>query len=201
LYQSQIDAALAAMQQVQKQINDLTIEAPQGGIVVRTNGNVGEVATPATAVVSLIPTAALQVKLNVSEDNITNVSSVQTVTMTLDALGDQTKLTGKVIAIEPAGTIIGGAVYYKTTVALDRADNRIRPDMTVNAQIETAVHDNSLVIPVSALQTSGGKTTVQVLIGKKAIQKDVTRGIESQDGMVEIISGLAQNDQVILGTK
>lgn len=166
LGQSQIDQARAAMQQVQTQINNLTITAPEAGIIIRTNGNVGEVATPATPVVSLIPTAALQVKLDVSEDNVANVANGQTVTMSLDALGGQMNLTGKVVSIEPAGTIISGAVYYKTTVALDNPDNRIRPDMTVNARIETAVRQNALAVPVSALQSSGGKTYVQVLAGE-----------------------------------
>jgi RND family efflux transporter MFP subunit len=200
LDQSQIDQARAAMRQVQTQINNLTIAAPDAGIVIRTNGNVGEVATPAVSVVSLIPTAALQVKLNVSEDNVANVVAGQIVKMTLDALGGA-ELGGKVISIEPAGTIISGAVYYKTTVALDNPDSRIRPDMTVNAQIETAVRQNALAVPISALQSSAGKTFVQMLSGKNAVQKDVTTGIESQDGRVEILSGLAENDQVIIGAK
>jgi len=200
LYQSQIDQARAAMHQVQSQIGDLTLTAPGSGIIIRTNGNIGEIATPATAVISLIPTSALQVKLNVSEDNVANIAGGQNVTMTLDALGSS-QLTGKVVSIEPAGTIVGGAVYYKTTVDLNNADNRIRPDMTVNAQIETAVHQQVLVVPASALQNSGGKTTVRILVGKNAVEKNVATGIESQDGMTEIISGIGQNDQVILGTK
>ena len=201
LYQSQIDQANAAMQEVQTQISDLSLTAPESGTIARTNGNVGEVATPASAVVSLIPTAALEVKLNVSEDNIANVTNGQTVTMTLDALGDGTQLTGKVAGIEPAGTIISGAVYYKTTVTLNEPNNRIRPDMTVNAEIQTATHTQALVVPASAVQTANGKTFVQVLNGKKISQEEVTTGIKSQDGMVEILSGLAENDQVIIGTK
>ena len=69
------------------------------------------------------------------------------------------------LSLEEITTIISGAVYYKTTVNLDKADSRIRPDMTVNALIETAVHENSLVAPVGALQSTGGKTFVQVLAG------------------------------------
>ena len=200
LDQSQIDQARAAMRQVRTQINNLTITAPEAGIIIRTNGNVGEVATPATPVVSLIPTAALQAKLNVSEDNVANVANGQAVKMTLDALGGA-EFTGKVVSIEPAGTIIGGAVYYKTTVTLDDPDSRIRPDMTVNAKIETAVRLNALTVPISALQSSGGKTYIQVLSGKKASQKAVITGIKSQDGMVEVLSGISENDQVIIGAK
>ncbi len=200
VYIARINQARAAETQVEQEIQDLSIVAPARGIVAKTNGNPGEILNPGSTVISLIPESTLEVKLNVSEDTITGVKAGQKVIVTLDALGNQ-PLTGKVVSIEPSGTIISGAVYYQTTVMLDEVNPLIRPDMSANAMIETAVHDNALTVPVSAIQSSGGAQFVQVLEAQNVINKNVETGVESGDGMIEIVSGLTEGDKVILGTQ
>ena len=200
VYIARINQAQAAATLVEEQVKDLTISAPLPGLVAKTNGNPGEIVGPGTIVISLIPNGTLEVKLNVSEDTITGVKVGQKAVITLDALGSQ-QLTGKITGIEPAGTIIAGAVYYQTTVMLDQVNPLIRPDMTANALIETAIHNNVLIVPMSAVQTSGNTIFIQVLQGQKAVQKNVQTGIKSNNGMVEIVSGLEDGDLVILGTK
>lgn len=201
VYMSLIGQAQAVRRQIEKQIEDLTIVSSEAGMVAQTNGDVGELMNLSVSVVSMIPEGFLRVKLNVSENNIVDVRVGQKVDITLDAFGDGHHFYGKVVSIDPVGTLISGAVYYKTTVDFDEVDERIRPDMTVNASIETVVHQDSIYIPISALQTIAGRKSVQILRDGVPVEREVQTGIENSEGMIEIISGLEVGQTIILGEK
>lgn len=175
--------------------------SPIDGSLVAVNSEVGEIAKPETVVASVISDDNLQISVDVSETTIVNVKVGQTVRISLDAFDDEAPLIGKVAAIDPAETIQGEAVYYTVIVSLDKEDIRIRPGMTANVWIETAVSEDALFVPISAVQKKDNKKIVQVLDGKKVIDKEVVTGIKNNMGMIEIVSGLLQNDQVVLGTK
>ena len=71
--------------------------------------------------------------------------------------------------------------------------------MAVNATIITSVKNDVLVVPNSAVQTSNGTSTVRVLKNGQATPVDVEIGSTS-DTQTEIVSGLSEGDQVIIGT-
>ena len=198
--QTQINQAQASLSQVLSQIQDLSLYSPIDGTVAVANGEVGEVATANTVIASILPTTALQVKVNVSEDNIVNVKTGQHVDIELDAFGSDSHFSGTVTQIDPQQTIVGGAVYYQTTVVFDQNYNGVLPGMTANVTITTASKNNVLMVPASAIQQVSGKYYVQLLRGKTAVQTPVQTGISGANN-VEIVSGVAQGDSVITGNK
>lgn len=197
--QAAIAAALANAAAIAAQVHDLQIIAPFSGVVTNTNGSVGEVVGPSTVVVSLMPDAKLQVKVNVSEDNVVKVASGDPVRIELDAFPTGTIFTGRVGTIDPAETISGGAVYYQTTIVFDGSASGVRSGMTANIFITTASANDALIIPASALTTLGATTTVQVLQGATPITRTITTGISGQGGMVQVLSGLTEGEQVVTG--
>lgn len=201
LRQAEIRQAEAAKAKSTAALRDATLVAPSSGIVVDTNGHVGEVVGPETTVVSLIPKGALEIKLNVSENDIVHVSVGQDATITLDAFGNGVVWQGKVVAIDPAETVIGGAVYYKTTVLFSNEDSRVRSGMTADVLVDTATKENTLLIPVSALSESGGMHAVEVMKNGSLVTQTVEVGIRDRNGMVEILSGLSVGDRVVVGVK
>lgn len=200
VYQAQINQAEASLRKIQAQREDYMIFAPSSGVVTEVNGEAGEIIGPDKMVVSLGAGDALQIKLNIVEDSIVNVRVGQEVRITIDSIETE-KFLGNIVAIDPAETIIGGAVYYQTTVLFDKADERIKSGMTANVWIKTAVSENTLFVPVDAVQNKNGKKIVQVLEGKQIVNKEVTTGIKNNLGMIEITSGLFQGEQVILAVK
>lgn len=198
VYQVQINQAEAALQKIYAQREDLMIVAPASSTVTEVNGEVGETVNPATTIVSLATGGLLQIKINIVEDSIVDVRTGQKVRIIFDAIKNQ-EFEGTVASINPAETIIGGTVYYETVITFDKADERIRSGMTANVWIETNVSENTLFIPVSAVRNKDGKMTVQVLDGEQVVNKEVVTGIKNNVGMIEIVSGLAEGDQIILG--
>lgn len=200
VFQAQINQAETALQKIAAKKDELVIVAPLSGVVTGVNGEVGENISPDSVVVTLASTGALQVKLNVVEDKIVNVHVGQKAKITFDAIGNQ-EFGGKVVVMDLAETIIGGAVYYQTTIFFDKEDERIRSGMTANIWIETAVSKDVLFVPVSAIQNKDGKKFVKVLAGKQVIEKEVVTGLKNDVGMIEIVSGLVGGEQIILGNK
>lgn len=200
VYQAQINQAEASLQKTQAQRRELAIFAPSSGVVTHTNGEVGETVGPDITIVSFATVGALQIKLNVVEDKIVNVRVGQKVRITFDAIENQ-EFEGSVVAIDPAETIVGGTVYYQMTILFDKVDERIRSGMTANVWIKTAISENTLFVPVSAIQNKDGKKIVQVLSGKQITDREVVTGIKNDTGMIEVISGISEGEQVILGSK
>ena len=53
-------------------------------------------------------------------------------------------------------------------------------------------------IPVSAIRIKDNKKYVQILENKKTVSKEVITGIKNSMGMIEIISGLEEGEQVMV---
>lgn len=197
LYQAQIRQAEAQKQKIQAQREDLIISAPSSGLVTAVNGEVGETVGPDKSIVSFAAGGAFQITLNVVEDSVANIKIGQEVRIAFDAIEKQ-EFSGKVVAIDPAGTVVGGAVYFRTTILFDKNDERVRSGMTANVWIKTMVSEKTLLVPVSTIKTEGDKKIVRVLEQKELMKKEVVTGIKNNSGMIEIISGLSEGDQVII---
>ena len=91
----------------------------------------------------------LTMTLSVDELDISNISVGQTVSITADAVEDQT-YTGTVTKVSVAGTSSGSATTYPVTIRIDQTDGLL-PGMSVDATIQLQHADNVLTIPASAL--------------------------------------------------
>ena len=197
--QAGVAQAQANVAVIEAQIKNLEIVAPSDGVVPATNVNVGEVITPDVPVVSIMPQGVLQVKVNVSEDNIVGIALGQPARIELDAFPSGTEFAGTVSEIDPAQTVIGGAIYYQTTLLFDQNYPGIKPGMTANVWIDTGYATSTLIIPASALIQKGASTAVSVFQNGSVTTRAVTTGLKDQTGMIEITSGLSQGDQVVTG--
>jgi HlyD family secretion protein len=109
----------------------------------------------------------------VDETQIAGVKPGQETQLTLDSMPGIT-LTGKVDSIAPAGTISQGVVNYDVRINLDPAAVPVRIDMTANASIIEATHNNVLAVPNAAIRTGGfaggnrqgGQAGVNVQVGQ-----------------------------------
>lgn len=196
-----VEQAQADIELQRAKISETVLVSPMDGSIVAVSSEVGEIAKPETLIVSIISDESLQINVDVAETAIANVRVGQTVRITLDAFDNAIEWAGTVTEIDPAETIRGGAVYYKTIVSFDKKDSRIKSGMTANIWIKTAISENTLLIPASALQKNDNKNIVRVLQGKRVVEKEVITGLRNDAGMVEIISGLSQSEQLVIGNK
>lgn len=143
----------------------------------------------------LTPNITPQATVNLSEIDAPKVKEGQKVTLTLDALPNQT-FTGKVLVVNTSGQVSSGVTTYLATIVFDSSVDSIYPNMGVNAEIIIDIKTDVLLVPSSALQTTNGQTSVQILRNGKTSPVVVGTG-SANDTQTEIISGLNEGDSVV----
>jgi len=170
-----------------EKIADYTIVAPMDGVVLRRDGEIGEIAEAGQILFRVGVPKPLQVVAEVNEEDIPRVALGQTVLFRTDAFPDR-RLEGTVREITPMGDVV--AKTYRIKVALPD-DTPLKPGMSVEANIVTREKPNALLIPTDALQGSA----VFVLDGARARKREVKIGIRGTRS-VEVLSGLADGERV-----
>ena len=196
---AQIKYAEANVDNYKAQVAKTIIVSPIDGIVTKQGCKVGEIVSANTSVVSVISEAQFEIEANTPEADIAKVRIGDTARVTLDTYGSDVFFEAKVIKIDPAETILDGVATYKTTLQFTKEDERIMSGMTANIDVQAAKKENVIFVPQrSVLQKNGGYV---VLIGgddNKTEEKKVEIGLRGSDGNMEIISGLNENEKIII---
>jgi HlyD family secretion protein len=193
--QASLDNAKVAVEQAQRNLDAASLSAPFDGYVSAVNFSAGD--TPSGTAVSLVDLSNLQVKVVIAEVDIAKIAIGQVTQMTADALPGKT-YQAKVLSIGPVGTVTSGVVNYPVTVVVTNPDTDLKPGMTANLAVEVDRRDNVLLVPTRALRNQGTQKTVTVVRQDKAVAVPVGTGLSS-DTMIEVTSGLAEGDQVVVG--
>ena len=173
--------------QIEK-LADYTITAPIDGVVLRRDGEVGEVADAGQILFRIGVLKPLQVVAEVNEEDIPRVVVGQTVLLRTDAFMGR-RLVGTVREV----TLIGDPVAktYRIKAALPE-DTPLLPGMSVEANVVTREKPEALLIPSDSMQG----TSVFVIDGQRVRKRTIELGIRGTRA-VEVLSGLAANEQVV----
>lgn len=186
--------ALAQVKSVEAQISKNKIVSPIDGTVTKQDAKVGEVASVSSPVISVMSDQNLEIEAFVPEINVSKVSIGNIVKITFDAIPKE-EFLGKIAYVDPAETILGGVPNYKVKVSLDKADQRLKSGLTANLSVETSFKANVLVIP---RYTISEDFSVNRLNSRgKAEKVVISTGLDGDDGLIEVISGLKEGDSVV----
>jgi RND family efflux transporter MFP subunit len=171
-----------------EKIADRVITAPIDGVVLRRDGEVGEIAEAGQILFRIGVLKPLQVVAEVNEEDIPRVAVGQTVLLRTDAFLGQ-RLEGTVREVTPIGDPV--AKTYRIKVALPD-DTPLKPGMSLEANVITREKPGALLVPADAVQGS----FVYVVEGGKARKRTVEIGIRGSRA-IEILSGVTENDRVV----
>lgn len=206
------EVALSQLNQSEDKLSKTRIYAPLAGRVVGVEVEEGETAVmgtmnnAGTVMFTLGDLSAMQAEVYVDETDVVNLALGQPATVVLDAMPDaKFKAQVNAIGYMPATAEETGAtdvIEFKVVLDLVDADKRLRPGMSVSADITTASRSNVLACPLQALgkeKVRGREEdTVFVLEDGRARTTVVKTGI-SDGTQVEITSGLHAGQVVIIG--
>ncbi|MCX6763075.1 MAG: efflux RND transporter periplasmic adaptor subunit [Candidatus Moranbacteria bacterium] len=176
------------------------IDGTVNAVNVKNGDDLSKVSSGSSRQVPIIigDLGTMKAQVQVNEVDIANVSIGQKVMMKMDAL-DNFQTSGKVEKMDSLGTLTSGVVTYNVTIDFDALDPRIKPQMSISSSIITAVKQNVLTVPSSAVKSQGGATYVEVLSGTTPEQKTVTVGVSNSTD-TEILSGISEGDKVVTQT-
>jgi RND family efflux transporter MFP subunit len=204
-----IEAAKFALREAEVAVENTRIIAPFNGTVLKKNADVGEIVAPLAgaasskaAVVTIADMGSLEVDADVSEANITRVTSDQPCEITLDAY-PQHRYPGYVANIVPTADRAKATVLVK--IKFKKYDQRVLPEMSAKITFlaaGSAVNTDSapvLTVPTAAVAERDGRQVVFKIKEDRAEEVPVSVG-RKLGGSVEIKSGLKEGEKVIART-
>lgn len=209
---AKIKSAEEEIVSVQSQIRDTYMYSPIDGVILKRNVDPYEttVANSPTPVFTVGDPSDLVIETNVPESDITKIKIGQKAGIVFDALPASEIFKGAVTKIDPDSTVIQDVVYYRIKLKLDQANGAVKSGMSANIDVHTAEVYNVLIIPQRAVATEGLPTGqagnnkfVQILNsdGKTTTKVQIQTGLQGDEGMVEIKSGLQEGQKVVTFTQ
>jgi HlyD family secretion protein len=196
-YRAAVAQLSAAYELSQKNLGDTELKAPMAGVITAVNYDVGEQTSSSVPAVTMMSFNGLNIKVDISESDIAKISLDDKVKITLDALGEEFEFDGTVTKIDPAQTVIQEVIYYKVQIDFNKTEQTIKPGMTANLTVYTDKRDDVLYIPRRAVIEKDGRKIVRLLENNTPREIDVVTGLKADDGLIEILSGLEENQEVI----
>jgi RND family efflux transporter MFP subunit len=183
---SQVTAAINAARQKR---SDLLVTSPMDGVVLKRDGEVGELAEVKDALFWVGAPRPLRITAEVDEEDIARVKVGQKVLIKADAFAEKV-LEARVDRITPKGDPVNKT--FRVRVMLSD-DTPLLVGMTTEINIITAEHKDALLVPVTALKDGG--TALGVRDGRvEALALGI--GIRGRT-MVEVTDGLQPDQPVI----
>jgi len=183
---AQVKAAIAA---ARERLRHLELVAPLAGIVLRKDGEVGEVVQPGEILFWIGRERPLWIVAEVDEEDIPAVQPGQKVLIKADAFPAQS-LPGSVARITPKGDPINK--NYRVRIALPDT-TPLHIGMTTEINIVAREQQDAMLVPVEALRQNG----VFVVVEGRARHREVVTGIIG-NSRAQIIDGLASNVRIII---
>ena len=203
LAQAMVDRARANLEVEDIQLSYATITAPIDGIVAFISTQEGETVVSsmsAPTFVNLIDLRKLEVTVFVDETDIGRIKVGQKSLFTVDTYSEKF-FKGKVREIRPKAVIKDNVVNYEVILDIQKKNiSKLRPEMTANVVVTTGTRKNVLTIPKSAVKRKGKKTFTVMQVDGKLVDKSIELGWRD-DKVIEVISGLAEGDQVGIPNK
>lgn len=188
-------AAQGTYENAYSKMNGASVITPHAGTVVKRYFQEGYYAAAGTALFNVADTTSLIAKINIPEGQIGGVSlgakcQVQIPAMNgLQVEGTVTKLAQ--VADIPART-------FAAEVTVDNSENILRGGLFANVLLNMAEKRNVLTIPQSAIVMREDQRTVYVVDSKGRISRKVLDTGYIGDGVVEVLKGVSENDEIVV---
>ncbi|HET9887344.1 MAG TPA: efflux RND transporter periplasmic adaptor subunit, partial [bacterium] len=169
------------------------IESPFQGRVVRRHVDLGANVSPGTPLFELMDVTPLLALVHVPANRMGFVKVGQPVKIHLDSV-DST-LTGIVRLVSPIVDSATGTV--KVTLEIRSYPPGTRPGDFAQVRIETARHENALLVPSHAIFEEQGSNILFVASNGKAVRRVVKTGFVDGEN-TEILEGVTPKELVVI---
>jgi RND family efflux transporter MFP subunit len=177
-----------------QKVQDSNVRAPISGIIAQKNIEAGEMATQQDAAYTIVDMDTVVIETTVTERIINEIHKGQEVLVTIAALEGK-NFQGMIDALSPAVT--GQSVGYPVKITIPNDKHEIKPGMFAEVHITTDTKDNVIMIPIEAVLSQVGKSSIFVLEGDIAKKREVQLGLKD-DNYYEVAEGLNEGEQVII---
>ena len=189
------EAQIVELEKTRKASKTLPVAAPMSGFVIEKNVVQGQMVDAGMRLYRIADLGIVWVIAQIYEQDLPFLKLGQEAVVKVASLPDR-EFRGRVTFIYPN-------VDEKTRTARVRLEFEnpgyfLKPGMFVSAQIHAELADSAVLVPDSAVLRSGSKNTVFIAEDDgHFIARDVTLGVEAENGFYQALSGLTAGERVV----
>jgi HlyD family secretion protein len=190
--QSQLERQEYVVNDLRRQVNNLSIVSPTDGIIGSVNIREKDTVSLNAALLTIIDLSIFEVEVKIPENYADDLG-----------IGLKTEISfngqvhmGEVTAISPEvfeGQVVGRIRFVQQDLA------GLRQNQRVTARVLIESKENVLKVKRGAFVESGGGRIAYVVNNQTANKRQIQLGARSM-GEVEVLSGLEQGDQIIISS-
>lgn len=195
-----------ALLSAKEDLSNCFIRAPFNGVVAKIYVKSGDTVSSNAALATLITKQQIA-EIDFNEIDAAKIKTGQKAVLSFDAVEDLS-ISGEVITVDSIGAVSQGVVSYNVKIAFDTQNERIKPGMSVSADIIIEAKQDVLVLSSSAVKQQAGVSYVQIVVATASISgsaipdsdlrvQEIQTGL-TNDTMTEITNGLEEGDIIVV---
>lgn len=198
---TEYEATQDAIKQAESQLGKSTIRAPFSGIIDDVIKDQGTVVSPGpgSEVFRIVNLSDMYIEVDVPETYLGAISEGKDALVYFPVLGDS--ITTK---IRQTGNFINPANRsFSVEIPVPNKEGTIKPNLTAKVNLNDYTSDNAILIPSSIIsENAEGEQYVFVADepnaeGEAVVNRTIITTGKTQNGKVEVTSGLKDGDQII----
>jgi len=183
------------IEQARKAIRDVVVYAPISGYVADRPADLGEYLSTSSKVATIVRTNPLRVLIDVPEQQIADVRSGQSVSVSVSAYPDRA-FGGRVARISPNLSAASRTLIVEAEI--ENPDGILKPGQFATVRILQPTSEPATLVPGRAVRTEGNTSRVFVIKDGRAEERLVQLG-QTEGDLVEVRGGVSAGELVATG--
>jgi RND family efflux transporter MFP subunit len=188
--------ARSRLTSAQEQLGDTRVRAPFDGIVSERQVDAGDVVQVGAALFTIVDPRRLRLEASVPAEGIGRLRQGTEVEFTVT--GIDRRITGVIERINPV--VDSTTRQIRIYVGIPNPDRALVAGLFAQGRVATDTK-RAVAVPVTAVDSRGTTPKVHLVKGGRVAEAEVQTGVRDEAAeLVEILSGVAAGDTVLLGS-
>lgn len=189
------DAQIAELAKTGSPSKALPMAAPASGFVIEKDVVQGQMVDAGMRLYRIADLGIVWVLAQIYEQDLPFIQLGQEAVVKVASFPDR-EFRGRVTFIYP--TVDEKTRTARVRLEFENPGYFLKPGMFVSAQINAQLSDSAVLVPESAVLRSGAKDTVFVALADGKFEaRNLTLGVEAEDNMIQVISGLTAGERIV----
>jgi len=171
------------------------LTSPIKGVVIERNVVKGEKIDPGTCIYKILDLSSVWVETDIFEKDLPRINRSTRVKLDVPAFPNRT-FEGEIIYL--GATVDESTRTVKMRSLVPNTDLDLKPGMFAEVQIVVGSHKQAVAVPEEAILAGEDEKYVFVSHGDHFDRRVVETGTRNRDGLVVILSGLAEGQEVVV---
>jgi multidrug efflux system membrane fusion protein len=189
-----VAAAKAAVDIAHQNQRRAEVRAPHSGVINTRTVETGTYVRPGAVLATIVDTSRLRLRLKISEGESLRIEEGQDVSFKVAPLAPR-EFVGQVYHV---GEVADPTTRQVEVLAWVKNTGELKPGFFAEVSFAAGTRENAVVVPEGAIKASEAGFVTYIVEGGKAVERPVQIGLKTEEGLVEILSGLTGHETVVV---